>query len=132
MERLRREIRGFSMEDTLTLDRFKVVEYFPYTSIVTMRIVETDFDHKNIFDGWLNGLWKDIEEWLQTEKGIMPDNKVAVRLAVRDDVFSQRNPSNDYLDGSVYVGYKDDVVSVGFGVWQPDDWTKKHNRKFIA
>lgn len=128
MEKLRREIRGFGMQDTLTLDKFKVVEYFPYTSIVTMRIVESDFCHENVFDRWLHGLWKEIEQWLEKEKGIMPDNKVAVRLAVKDDVFSHH--SNDYLGGSVYIGYKDNVVSVGFGVWQPDDWTKKHNRIF--
>ena len=132
MESLRREIRGFDMEDTLTLDNFKVVEYYPYTSIVTMRIVETDLFHENIFDKWLKSLWKEIEEWLETEKGIMPDNKVAVKLAVKDDVFSQRKfrPSNDYLGGVVYIGYKDNVVSIGFGVWQPDDWTKKYNKKF--
>lgn len=130
MDKLRREIRGFSMEDTLTLDKFKVVEYFPYTSIVTMRIVETDFSHENIFDKWLNSLWKEIEKWLEKEKGIMPDNKVAVKLVVKDDVFSQRHPSNDYLGGCVYVGWKDNSVSIGFGVWQPDDYTKKYNRVF--
>ena len=90
MESLSREIRGFGMEETLTLDNFKVVEYYPYTSIVTMRIVETDLFHENIFDKWLKSLWKEIEEWLETEKGIMPDNKVAVKLTVKDDVFSQR------------------------------------------
>ena len=130
MERLRREICGFSMEDTLTLEKFDIVEYFPYTSIVTMRIVETNPNHRTIFDEWLNNLWSEIEKWLQKEQGIMADNKVAVKLVVKNNVFSRRSPSNDYLDGAIYVGWKDNMVSIGFGVWQPDDYTKKYNRKF--
>ena len=128
MEKLRRQVFGFSLEDTLTLGNFKVVEYFPYTSIVTMRIVEQH--DLSVFNGWLDSLWNSIEKYLWDEHKIMPDNKVAVRLSVKPDVFSTRNPSNDFLLGSVYVGCKDGKVSIGFGVWQPDDWTKKHNIKF--
>lgn len=128
MERLRREIRGFSMEDTLTLDKFKVVEYFPYTSIVTMRIVETNSNHETLFDNWLKGLWESIEKHLHDIHGIMPDNKVAVRLVI--DRNKVDNCSGDFLDGSLYVGYKDGKISIGLGVWQPDEWTKKYNRVF--
>jgi hypothetical protein len=127
---LRRDIVGFMLEETLTLENFKIVEYFPYTSIVTLRVVNTRPNYETPFDEWLNSLWKEIEKWLEKEKGIMPDNKVAVKLVVKDDVFSQRHPSNDFLDGAIYVGYKDNIVSIGFGVWQPDDWTKKYNKKF--
>ena len=128
MSKLRREIFGFSLEDTLNLENFKVVEYFPYTSIVTMRVVEQH--DLGVFNGWLDSLWDSIEKYLWDEHKIMPDNKVAVRLSVKPEVFSSRNPSNDFLLGSVYVGRKDGKVSIGFGVWQPDDWTKKYNRKF--
>lgn len=128
MSKLRREILGFSLEDTLNLENFKVVEYFPYTSIVTMRIVEQH--DLGVFNGWLDSLWGSIEKYLWDEHKIMPDNKVAVRLSVKPEVFSSRNTSNDFLLGSVYVGCKDGKVSIGFGVWQPDDWTKKYNRKF--
>ena len=127
---LRREILGFSLEDTLTLDKFRISEYFPYTSLVTMRVVEQNANHETPFDEWLDGLWSSIEKYLEKEKGIMPDNKVAVKLVVKPEVYANREQSNDFLDGSIYVGRKDGVVSIGFGVWQPDDWTKKNNIKF--
>lgn len=127
---LRREILGFSLEDTLTLDKFRIAEYFPYTSLVTMRVVEQNANYETPFDEWLDGLWNSIEKYLEKEYHIMPDNKVAVKLVVNPEVFSNREPSNDFLDGCIYVGRKDGVVSIGFGVWQPDDWTKKHNIKF--
>jgi len=127
---LRRDIVGFMLEETLTLENFKIVEYFPYTSIVTLRVVNTSPNYETPFDEWLNSLWKEIEKWLEKEKGIMPDNKVAVKLVVKPEVYANREQSNDFLDGCIYVGRKDGVVSIGFGVWQPDDWTKKHNKKF--
>jgi hypothetical protein len=127
---LRRDIVGFMLEETLTLGNFKIVEYFPYTSIVTLRVVNTNPNYETPFDEWLNSLWKEIEKWLEKEKGIMPDNKVAVKLVVKPEVYANREQSNDFLDGCIYVGRKDGVVSIGFGVWQPDDWTKKYNKEF--
>ena len=127
---LRRDIVGFMLEETLTLENFKIVEYFPYTSIVTLRVVNTSPNYETPFDEWLNSLWREIEKWLEKEIGIMPDNKVAVKLVVKPEVYANREQSNDFLDGCIYVGRKDGVVSIGFGVWQPDDWTKKHNKKF--
>ena len=127
---LRRDIVGFMLEETLTLENFKIVEYFPYTSIVTLRVVNTRPNYETPFDGWLNDLWNNIERYLESEHNIMPDNKVAVKLVVRPEKYANRKPNNDFLDGCIYVGRKDGVVSIGFGVWQPDDWTKKHNIKF--
>ena len=127
---LRRDIVGFMLEETLSLENFKIVEYFPYTSIVTLRVVNTNPNYETPFDGWLNDLWNNIERYLDKEHNIMPDNKVAVKLVVKPEVYANREPSNDFLDGCIYVGRKDGVVSIGFGVWQPDDWTKKHNIKF--
>ena len=126
MERLRREIRGFALEDTLTLDNFKIVEYYPYTSIVNLRIVESDRDGHSPFDEWLNSLWDEISKWLREEKEIEPDNKVAVKLVPKDPKLD----ANAYLNSAIYVGYKDNVVSVGMGVWQPDSYTKKYNKTF--
>ena len=82
MERLRREIRGFSLQDTLTLDNFKIVEYYPYTSIVNLRIVESDRDGHSPFDEWLNSLWDEISTWLEREKKIHRDNKTAVNILI--------------------------------------------------
>ena len=127
---LRRDIVGFMLEETLTLENFKIVEYFPYTSIVTLRVVNTGLNYETPFDEWLNDLWNNIERYLEREHNIMPDNKVAVKLVVRPEKYANRKPNNDFLDGCIYVGRKDGVVSIGFGVWQPDDWTKKYNKKF--
>ena len=127
---LRRDIVGFMLEETLTLENFKIVEYFPYTSIVTLRVVNTSPNYETPFDKWLNDLWNNIERYLDREYNIMPDNKVAVKLVVKPEIYANRKPNNDFLDGCIYVGRKDGVVSIGFGVWQPDDWTKKHNKKF--
>ena len=126
MERLRREIRGFALEDTLTLDNFKIVDYYPYASIVNLRIVESDRDGHSPFDEWLNFLWDEISKWLREEKYIEPDNKVAVKLVPKDPKLD----ANAYLNSAIYVGYKDNVVSIGMGVWQPDDYTKKYNKTF--
>ena len=126
MERLRREIRGFSLQDTLTLDNFKIVEYYPYTTIVNLRIVESDRHGHSPFDEWLNSLWDEISKWLRDEKNIWPDNKVAVKLVPKDPKLD----ANAYLNSALYVGYKDNVVSIGLGVWQPDNYTKKYNKTF--
>ena len=125
MERLRREIRGFSLQDTLTLDNFKIVEYYPYTSIVNLRIVESDRDGHSPFDEWLNSLWDEISKWLREEKNIEPDNKVAVKLVPKG--FKQEI-ENLFFNSALYVGCKDNVVSIGMGVWQPDNYTKKYNK----
>lgn len=126
MKRLRREIRGFSLQDTLTLDRFDIVEYYPYTSVVYLRIVESDREGHSPFDEWLNSLWDEISKWLRVEKNIWPDNKVAVKLVPKDP----KLVANTYLNSALYVGYKDNVVSIGMGVWQPEEYTKKYNRTF--
>lgn len=126
MKRLRREIRGFSLQDTLTLDRFDIVEYYPYTSIVYLRIVESDRDGHSPFDEWLNALWDEISKCLREEKNIWPDNKVAVKLVPKDPKLD----ANAYLNSALYVGYKDNVVSIGMGVWQPEEYTKKNNKTF--
>ena len=126
MKRLRREIKGFSLQDTLTLDRFDIVEYYPYTSIVYLRIVESDRDGHSPFDEWLNSLWDEISKWLRVEKNIWPDNKVAVKLVPKDPKLD----ANAFLNSALFVGYKDNVVSIGMGVWQPEEYTKKYNRTF--
>lgn len=126
MKRLRREIRGFALEDTLTLDRFDIVEYYPYTSIVYLRIVESDREGHSPFDEWLNSLWDEISKWLRVEKNIWPDNKVAVKLVPKDPKLD----ANAFLNSALYVGYKDNVVSIGMGVWQPEEYTKKYNKTF--
>jgi hypothetical protein len=126
MKRLRREMIGFSLQDTLTLDKFDIVEYYPYTSIVYLRIVESDRNGNSQFDEWLNSLWDEISKWLRVEKNIWPDNKVAVKLVPKDPKLN----ANAYLNSALYVGYKDNVVSIGMGVWQPEEYTKKYNRTF--
>lgn len=126
MKRLRRELKGFSLQDTLTLDRFDIVEYYPYTSIVYLRIVESDRDGHSPFDEWLNSLWDEILKWLKVEKNIWPDNKVAVKLVPKDPKLD----ANAFLNTALFVGYKDNVVSIGMGVWQPEEYTKKYNRTF--
>jgi hypothetical protein len=126
MKRLRREIRGFSLQDTLTLDRFDIVEYYPYTSVVYLRIVESDREGHSPFDEWLNSLWDEILKWLRVEKNIWPDNKVAVKLVPKDPKLD----ANAYLNSALYIGYKDNVVSIGMGVWQPEEYTKKYNKTF--
>ena len=126
MKRLRREIRGFSLQDTLTLDRFDIVEYYPYTSVVYLRIVESDRYGHSPFDEWLNALWDEILKWLRDEKKIEPDNKVAVKLVPKDPKLD----ANAFLNSALYVGYKDNVVSIGMGVWQPEEYTKEYNRTF--
>jgi hypothetical protein len=131
MKRLRREIRGFSLQDTLTLDNFKIVEYYPYTSIVNLRIVESDRDGHSPFDEWLNSLWNEISTWLEKEKKIYRVNKTAVKLVPKDSAWKDRNDYDNFIfNSALYVGYKDNVVSIGMGVWQPDSYTKKYNKTF--
>ena len=116
---------GFSFFDTLSLEDYKIVEYFPYTTIVVERIIEQNHNYPTIFDDFLNELWDEIEKTLETKHHITPDNKVAVKLVPKE-----RNGRKGFSFGSIYVGRKDGIISIGLGVWQPWDFTKDGNKKF--
>jgi len=58
---------------------------------------------------------------------------VAVKLVPKCSVWKDRNDYNNFIfNSALYVGYKDNVVSIGMGVWQPDDYTKKYNKTFYT
>ena len=111
------------MQIWLKPDRFKVVGFYPYTSIVQRRILSqshnfTVKDHDFIQE-FGNAIRIKAEEL-----GCRWDNKVVVEI--------KSNETHDYFeqDSSLFVGYKDGVISIGLSVWQPDKWTAKENLKF--
>lgn len=128
MSKYGRELRqngfvGFSLADTLTLQHFDIVEYYPYTSMVGNRIVEQTYNRTTPFDGFLNDLWQDIENELREKHKITTENKCAVRLV------SKENNIGTSFNGSLFIGLKDGIISVGLSLWQPWDFTKEHNKK---
>lgn len=125
-----KDLSGFMMDRIVNLDNFKIVEYYPYTSVVTLRIVEENHNYKTKFDEWLDALWEQISECLTKVHKIMVDNKVAVKLVVKDEVFSWREEGNYFNGGVLYVGRYDGKVSIGLGVYQPWNHTKEYNKKF--
>lgn len=117
--------RGCEYLDTLRMQNFEIVAFYPYTSRTVYNLFEQDHNGPTEFDSMLNTFWLEIEEELD-KMNIMSDNKIVVEL--RPKKFF--NNKNFFLSSNIFVGFYDNIVSVGLGVYQPDDWTKKSNRRF--
>ena len=106
----------------LRADRFKVVGFYPYTSIVQRRICEQSHNCINADHEFLEEFGANIKA--KAEKlGARWDNKVVVEIAP--------DKTNEYYtESNLFVGYKDGVICIGLSVWQPDEYTKKYNQTF--
>jgi len=104
-------------------ENFKVVGFYPYTSIVTNRILSQGHNHKTPEHDFVEEFGSAIK--MKAEDLKCPwDNKVVCEIALIDHM---KNSNNSNL----FIGYKDGIISIGLGIWQPDSWTAKENKKFL-
>lgn len=113
------------MRILLNAERYKVVGFYPYTSVVTNRLFETDYDEVN--EDEEDVIVKKFFDDAMTKAealGCHFDNKIAIEL----------QPINNFPEivknSSIFVGYKDNRYSVGLSVYQPDSFTSKYNKYF--
>lgn len=114
------------LKQFLNFTEFKVVAYYPYTSVVIMRFAEQNYNFKCDIEEELNAFF---EKYMQeAEKlGAIRDNKVVIELSPIS-TFDKNNVNNlFYKSSNIFVGYKDNKVSIGLGVYQPDTFTQAHN-----
>lgn len=109
---------------TLKMENFDVVGFFPYTSHVTNVLLSQNHNYKTHYHDLLESFGNEVET-AAIAKGCVWDNKVVVKLKPKI------NPRVDEVDsGYLFVGYYDNIWSVGLGVWQPNSWTKEYNKIF--
>ena len=118
-----------SLLESLTSSKsFDCVAFYPYTSIVIHRIAET------------NVVFKTHQEYTQEENVLLAfydavceklaidiptarlENKIVIEIRLKMD--SLASYAKGF--GSLFVGYKDNNVSVGLGYFQ-DEWLKDRN-----
>jgi len=102
----------------LKADRFEIVAFYPYTSIVQNRILSQNHNYQTEEHEFLKEFHDGILNQAKT-MGIPEDNKVAYELKYKMD------PSvKDYTMSNMFLGYKDNIISLGLVVWQPDGYRR--------
>jgi len=103
-------------------ENFKIVAFYPYTSIICNKILGQDHNYKTEEHDFVQA-FADAIALKAKEIGIRMDNKVVIELQFIKSVMP--NPCSN-----IFVGYKDNLRHIGLGVWQPDEYTKESNQKF--
>lgn len=102
----------------LKADRFEIVAFYPYTSVVQNRILSQNHNYQTEEHEFLNEFHAEILKQADA-MSIPQDNKVAYELKYKID------PSvKDYSISNLFLGYKDNIVSLGLAVWQPDGYRR--------
>ena len=84
---------------------FDAVEFFPYTSVVTGVIMQTQAMSKSEHDVLLQDAWeKAAEDAEKANIGYAFDNKIVIKLKHR------------YSDNYIFIGKKDGRIDLGLGV----------------
>ena len=104
-----------TLEFLFRSERFKIVAFYPYTSIVQDRLIEEDTGSETFFTKFAN----DIKS-RAIELGCQWDNKVVVEI----------QPIGKEQVSSLFIGYKDCIICAGLSLWQPDSYTKQFNKYF--
>lgn len=99
-------------------ENYKVVGFYPYTSGVENKFLSQNFNYKTDEHDFLETFCNSVKE-MAIAKGCIWDNKVVVELEPISTNHNHVKASN------IFVGYYDNVWSVGLGVWQ-DDWLEKY------
>jgi hypothetical protein len=93
--------------------------------VVTYRILSQNHNYKVEHHDFLEELWNQLAieaKYL----GISLDNKIAFKCQIIS------KPLGDLFEEQsfIYIGKYDGLVHVGFGVYQPDRYTKQYNKTF--
>lgn len=104
-------------------DSFKIVGYYPYTSFVSMRLLEQNHNYKTEEHDFLNEIGMCVRDKIES-LDLRWDNKVVIEL-------EHINTLNCYFkESNIFIGWCDGNWSLGLGVWQPDSYTKNLNINF--
>lgn len=95
-------------------ENFKVVAFYPYTSGTERKILTQSHNYKTEESDFLDTFGNAIKEMV-LEKGCYWDNKVVVELEFISKHTKPVKTSN------IFVGYYDNIWSIGLDVWQ-DEW----------
>ena len=106
-----------TLEFLFKSDRFRIVGFYPYTSIVQDRIIEEDSGTDTFFIKFANEIKNKA-----IELGCQWDNKVVVEIQPTD--------KNSTKISNLFIGYKDCIICAGLSVYQPDNYTKQYNKIF--
>lgn len=112
-----------NIENFLKLDNFDIVAFYPYTSVVIGRILEQNHNYEteeaNLLTSFFNEVLKEFPKY-----NIKNDNKIVVELRLKKDNFAV----NFIKVGSIFLGYYDNKITLGIGVYQLDNYTQKYNQ----
>ena len=109
----------------LQIESLKIVGFFPYTTVVTHRILSQNHNYKTDCHDFLNDLW--LELLVKAEElNVALDNKIAFKCEIINSWsglgFCENSP--------IYIGKYDGVIHIGFGIYQPNNYTKQYNEIF--
>lgn len=100
----------------LQAERYDIVAFYPYTSVVSTRILEQSHNRKTEEHDFIQKFADDIQN--KAEKlGCVWDNKVVVEIQLRD---LTKIDKDQCKDSNLFVGYYNGKISIGLGVWLPD------------
>lgn len=107
----------------LSYDEYEIVAFYPYTSIVTNRLVETNINYSQDTDELLEQLLMQVRHSLSAQ---LPqarwDNKVVIAFKIPALLKLQQEASS-----TLFLGSKDGMIHLGLGMYQPDSYTHNHN-----
>lgn len=98
----------------LQADRFDIVAFYPYTSIIMNALIEQSYNYKTPQHEFLEEFGAKIKE-MAIAKGARWDNKVVVEIR-----YKCPNPNGEFVMSNLFVGFKDGIIRIGIGVWMPD------------
>jgi len=104
--------------DTFKIEDLRVVGFYPYTSGTIFRILEQSHNYKTPEHDFLESFGNKVLA-LAEAKGCRQDNKIVIELAFNNDNYRSLTKTSN-----IFVGYYDNVWSIGLGVWQ-DEWLEK-------
>jgi hypothetical protein len=105
------------------LNNWTLTAFYPYTSIVSCRILEQNFNYKTEEHDFLHAVGNKVKS-LALQHGLDWDNKVVVQLTEKSHIAGMNQ-----IPAVIYVGFKDGLVSIGLGMYQ-DAWLTDKNKYF--
>jgi hypothetical protein len=109
-------------------ENFEIVAYYPYTSIVTNTILSQSHNYETPEHLFIQKFADEIKaQWL--EKLNVWDNKVVI------EVREKRTKTHEKMFNrcsSFFIGYKDNIISIGLGMYQPDSYTSNGNIQILG
>jgi hypothetical protein len=98
-------------------DKYKIVGFYRYTSVVQDRILTQNHNYKQDTDAYLDEFYNEILRRALVI-GCQDDNKIVFELAI-----AATNPKCNTKSSNLFIGKYDGKVSLGLSVYS-DNWIK--------